>query len=301
MNRNTLIVVLVLVALVALVWFATQPRGTAPQATPPIAGTLPDAPPETATAEVGAVRFVSWNIANLGRSKNEEEIGVMADLLRDFDLVAIQEVVQSEAGPQAVARLVDALERRGFDWDYRISDPTTGRGPERYAFLWKPSRVRLVGQPWLEASLADVLDREPYMARFASGDRTMLVANFHAVPTSKDPEEEIVRLQILPERYPDDALLIAGDFNLHEDHEAFLPLYELGLAAALDDQRTTYKQIRSAEGEHLASEYDNLFFEPLELDLAAPGVLDFADRFPTLKAARYVSDHLPVYATVRWP
>ena len=62
--------------------------------------------------------LASWNIQHLGRSKTDEEIWEMAQILRHFDIIAIQEVVAKDpAGAQAVARLVDALNRMGFQWD----------------------------------------------------------------------------------------------------------------------------------------------------------------------------------------
>ena len=80
----------------------------------------------------------------MGKSKDDQEIEVMAQSLKDADLVAIQEVVAGYGGSQAVARLAEALNRKGDRWDYRISDPTssTPQTREKYAFLWKTRRVK---------------------------------------------------------------------------------------------------------------------------------------------------------------
>ncbi len=67
---------------------------------------------------------VSWNIANLGKSKDDDEIAFMADMVDEGDIVVIQEVVAGNGGAQAVARLADALNRRGAKWDYVVSNPT---------------------------------------------------------------------------------------------------------------------------------------------------------------------------------
>ena len=116
-----------------------------------------------------SVSIVSWNIKDLGRTKDASEINQIAQLIRDFDIVAIQEVVAVDpAGAKAVARLADELNRMGERWDYRVSDPTnSSRGKkERYAFLWKSKKVRLVGRPWLDKTFDDIIIREPYLARF---------------------------------------------------------------------------------------------------------------------------------------
>lgn len=250
---------------------------------------------------VEQVRLVTWNLYNFGQSKDAGEIAFMADLLRDYDVVAIQEVSTGPAGPDAVARLADALSRTGFAWDYAVSDPTSGEGSERYAYLWKPSRVQLQGRPWLEPSLADPIDREPYMARFRAGPsgRTFLAASLHAVPTAKRPADEVVLLDDLTRLYPDDHLLIFGDFNLAESHYAFDELKAAGFAPVLVDQPTSLRRQRR-DGRHLANEYDNIFYEPGELRPARSGVIDFTTGFPTLKEARTISDHLPVYMEVAW-
>jgi len=255
------------------------------------------------TVEGPHVRVVSWNLYNWGRTKDDQEIDVAAEVLRDFDLVAVQEIVTSPPGAQAIGKLDMALDRTGFAWDYRISPRTTGDGTERYAFLWKPSRVRLVGQAWLESSLADPIDREPYLARFEhrkTGQR-FLVVSFHAVPTSKDPAHEIALLDRLHRQYEADHLVLLGDFNLDEDDVAFDELRRLGYRAVLDDQPTSLGRKRDpGPNGHLASEYDNVFVETGPLRAARGGVLDFTDRFASLKEARSLSDHLPVFVDVQW-
>lgn len=266
----------------------------------PVAQVTTSFPAEVAASDV---RVVTWNLYNFGQSKNDAEIAFIAETLRDADLVAIQEVSTGPAGAQAVARLDAELDRKGFAWDYRLSDPTSGDGTERYAFLWKPSRVRIVGQAWLEKSLGRAIDREPFCARFEHRDsgQRFLVASLHAVPTSKDPEHEIRRLDDLHAAYASDHMIVLGDFNLDEDDPAFDELRGLGYAQVLDDQPTSLRRKRrSGPQGHLANEYDNIFFESTPLSATRAGVLDFTTAFDALKDARRISDHLPVYVDVGW-
>lgn len=81
-------------------------------------------------------KVLSWNLENFGKSKTEQTIDYIAKTLKDYDIVAIQEVVAGNGGAQAVARLVDELSRKGTKWDYTISDPTSSSAykTERYAF-----------------------------------------------------------------------------------------------------------------------------------------------------------------------
>jgi endonuclease/exonuclease/phosphatase family metal-dependent hydrolase len=247
------------------------------------------------SAEGAPLRLVSWNIANLGGSKDEAEIAVMADVLAPAaDVVAIQEVITAEAGQEAVARLAAALQARGGAWDRVVSEPTSGRGSERYAFLWRTDRVRLDGACRLDDGLAEAVDREPFLCPFSTGGAPFLLASFHAVPSSKDPARENALLGGLDARYDAEDLVIVGDFNLPARHSGFDALRARGFADALGDAPTTLKAVRSPSGEHLANPYDHVFYETDRLTPRRAGVLDFSGRFPDLRDARAVSDHLPV-------
>ena len=248
-----------------------------------------------------SIQLLTWNVLNFGKSKTDEEIAFMADIVRDFDVVALQEVNTGPDGAQTVARLDAELDRRGAQWDYVVSDPTDGPGSERYAYLWKPSRAKLAGRPWLEAALADKIDREPYMARFQNkqGSVQMLIASLHAVPRAKRPADEVAFLDELHRRYEGDNLLILGDFNLAESHYAFDELKQAGYVPAIVDQKTSLR-MRRKDGQHLANEYDNIFYESAPLRSATSGVVDFTSEFRTLRQAREISDHIPVFMEVRW-
>jgi hypothetical protein len=85
-------------------------------------------------------KLISWNIANFGQSKSDKTIHYIANYLRDYDIIAVQEVVAGYGGVQAVARLADELNRTGTKWDYTISDP-------RVAAHIKRSVMPLYGKP----------------------------------------------------------------------------------------------------------------------------------------------------------
>ena len=97
-------------------------------------------------------KLLSWNIENFGQSKSNQEIILIANIIREFDIIAIQEVVAGYGGAQAVSRLADELNRKGSKWNYTVSDPTSSSAykTERYAYMWKTSKVSVVGKAWLE-------------------------------------------------------------------------------------------------------------------------------------------------------
>ena len=242
------------------------------------------------------VNICSWNIQNFGKSKNEAELIYMANVLKEFDLIAIQEVVSGYGGSQAVARLADELNRLGSKWDYVISNQTSGAGSstERYAFVWNRSRIKQVGEPWLEEHYGLLIEREPYYCRFAVGRKVFTLAGFHAVPKSKQPETEIKYFKFLPGFYPDDTIIFCGDFNLPQSHTVFNPLRKMGYIPALKGQKTSLKQ-SCVNGNCLASEYDNFFFQFSKMNLVKSGAVHFYQDFDDLETARLISDHLPVY------
>lgn len=238
----------------------------------------------------------SWNLENFGRSKTDSAIQFMAANLKDFDVVAVVEVVAGVGGAQAVARLADELNRKGSKWDYCISDPTisTPGSTERYAFLWKTSRLKKMGDAVLEKKYQTSIEREPYIATFAFGDKQFSIAAFHAVPRDKHPETEIKYLQFIPQEYPDKTILFCGDFNCSESNQVFNPLKTLNYPPALVHQRTSLKM--KCKGDTcLANEYDNVFYPKQKIHFIESGVIHFYKGFSNMKAARKISDHLPVY------
>lgn len=242
------------------------------------------------------VSICSWNIQNFGKSKNDAELNYIASIVKEFDLIAIQEVVAGYGGSQAVARLADELNRRGSKWDYVISTPTSsiGSSKERYAFLWNTSRVKRTGVAWLEDNYSGQIDREPYLCQFTVGKKVFTLASFHAVPKSKQPETEIKYLKFLPDLYPDHNLIFCGDFNLPQSHTVFNPLKKMGYKSALTGQKTSLKQ-DCVNDNCLASEYDNFYFKADVLQVLKTGIVHFYRDFETMKDARRISDHVPVY------
>ena len=243
------------------------------------------------------IRIVSWNIQNFGTQK-EDQLNLMTCLLSDADIVVIQEVQIDFDGTKAIEMLEAELEKTGKIWNSTTSLPTHGKGTERYSFLWKSATITLEGQAWLETSMDSLLDREPYLARFRNKGKSMLLANFHAVPKKKMPWLEIKELDKLDKLYNNDNLIIIGDFNLSEDDSSFSKLKSLGFNSALHKVKTTIKMEPKGQ-EKFANAYDNFLYEKGRFDLLEAGRLDFTVYFSTLQEARKVSDHLPIYVLIK--
>ncbi|WP_264563485.1 endonuclease/exonuclease/phosphatase family protein [Flavobacterium sp. N3904] len=241
-------------------------------------------------------KLLSWNLENFGKSKSNQEIAFIANTIKDFDIVSIQEVVAGDGGAEAVARLADELNRKGSKWDYRISDPTSSSAykTERYAFLWKTKSLKLKGKPWLERNYHLEIDREPYFATFEVKGKTITIVSFHAITKSKQPETEIKYFKFLPQEYPNLNLLFAGDFNCPQSHTVFNPLKKMGFKSILINQKTSLKQA-CKKNQCLASEFDNMFYNYSKVSVKNAGVLLFFTDFISLKEAKKISDHIPIW------
>lgn len=245
------------------------------------------------------ILLVSWNIQHLGGTKTNEEIAQMAQILRHADIVAVQEVVAKDpAGAQAVARLADALNRTGAQWDYQVSDPTQSPSvyiSERYAYLWKPSRVQIQHRAFLDSERNDLFYREPFIVKFKTRkeQKIFYVANYHSRKYSDKPQEEIVHLLDYPERWDSQAFIIAGDFNTTEHDMVWRDFYKKGFKSALNRAPTTLK-MKCDNGNYLNHAIDNFYYTPYFTKHQADRI-DFIGSCENLAWARKLSDHLPVY------
>lgn len=255
---------------------------------------------KTDAFEGKSIKIISWNIQDLGRSKTQDEIQRIAEILRNYDLVAIQEVVAKDPeGAQSVAKIADELNRMGSKWDYRISDPTQSPSvymSERYAYLWKTSVVTLLSKPYLDQELALTCAREPYIAKFKTknGTEPFYLINFHARTYNDRPQDELKHFAQYPQRLATKRCLILGDFNLSETHQVWNDLYHQGFDSALKNTPTTLKK-ECKDGDYTNHSMDNIYFHPSEINKISSGVINLVQDCSNLANVRTLSDHLPIF------
>ncbi|GAL76092.1 DNAse I homologous protein DHP2 [Nonlabens ulvanivorans] len=252
------------------------------------------------TTNAQETSLVSWNIRDFGKTKSAEEIESIAEILRDYDIIAIQEVVTGYGGSQAVARLADELNRKGSKWDYSISYAT--KSPkyktEKYAFLWKTSKVKVVEKGALVAGLDSCVYREPYRMRFEANDNIFTILNYHSRKYSEQPEMEMSCLSDYMLNHNDENIILAGDFNLPVSHQVLNILEENKFKACLNGDKTTLKQ-SCKDHSYLNHAIDNIIYDALKNELMDCGTIDFVQECEQLEAMRMLSDHLPVYIKFR--
>lgn len=246
--------------------------------------------------DTSSLSILSWNIQNFGRSKSADSstMRYICQKIKTYDIVAIQEVSTSEFGSQAVAKLDDLLDRTGTSWDYVISNPTTGDGSERYAYLFKKSKVTLKFSD-LEKSLQDSINREPFRAVFVFKNAEYYLFNLHLVPTDKHPEIEANRLHSIGKKYEGKKIILMGDLNLSQASPGFDKIKKWS-KPTLIAKKTSLKM--KDDGQKLNMEYDN-FFISNSISLKRSDVVLFFNDFKDLKSARKISDHCPIYCIIK--
>lgn len=132
----------------------------------------------------------------------------------------------------ALGELVNQLETTtGEGWESMASH-SLGKGEryrEHYGFVWRESEVEYAQGAVVFLDHDDVFAREPYSAVFRDVESglELALANLHVVygDSVGDRVPEVEALADywgwLEEIYPGTPRLIAGDFNLEPDHEAW--------------------------------------------------------------------------------
>jgi endonuclease/exonuclease/phosphatase family metal-dependent hydrolase len=159
--------------------------------------------------------LLSWNIQNLGETKFKRDsvINQISTVIKSSgaDVIAIQEVVTGPYGDSCILKIAKII-----NYNYTISQKTTGNGSERYAFLYKKN-IKLNWSK-LDVTLQDSIDREPFVSSFRINKKEHIIRQVHLVPTNKTPQKEVEDLYC----YKDG--IICGDFNLTCNHLIYVPL-----------------------------------------------------------------------------
>lgn len=240
----------------------------------------------------------SWNVEHLGWGKNKN-YDDLAKVAKNFDLIGIQEVMTTKG----VDRFVAALEAEtAVSWKALISDAEgRGRYKEMYAFLYRPDRITWVGGATNYIDDADQFQRPPFSAEFRTDDGFDFVMTSVHLTYGKSRSDRIGEAKALAKyrawldaQFPQTAVFIAGDFNLHPDDSAFGPLEALAQPLILKGNTT----ISTIDG-RFANLYDNIWApRDVPLPITAVGRVEYPHKILGIthrEARETVSDHIPVW------
>ena len=247
----------------------------------------------------GAILIASFNIQVFGESKmaKRQVVEVLARVVRQFDIVAIQEV--RAKSDDIIPAFVRAVNADGSRYHYVIG-PREGRtvSKEQYAFVYDTTRIEV--DPSSVGVVPDPqnrLHRPPLHARFRTRITPAEMAfTFWLVDIHTDPDEVPQELDALTgvfqamqaARPDEDDVILLGDLNAGPpEFRSFQRIP--GITWAVSGVTTNTRRTKT---------YDNLVFtRPATSEyLGGWGVLDLQATFGLpLDHALEVSDHNPVW------
>jgi len=248
------------------------------------------------------IRLATFNIQTLGKAKaaSPEVVGRIVEILRQFDLIAIQEI--RDADQTVLPLIVTQLNMvTGRPYAFVISAPQ-GRSPkyqEQSAFIFDQAKVRLDdSMSYSVRDPDDVMIRPPFVAWFrAAAPRPDQAFTFSLVNVHLDASQPAAELAFLRSLFTavrqdgrgEDDVIILGDFNAGDSLLKSSTRHS-GLVWAISEAFTNTRG---------TSQYDNIVFESLATGeyLGSSGVFDFLKHLNlSLSDALEISNHLPVWA-----
>jgi len=248
--------------------------------------------------EAQAITIASFNIRIFSdKSRDDEEISYIADILEKYDIIAIQELRDEEV----LQRTVDLLKRRGEEYGCEVSDQVGKKVKERYAFLYRKDKIKKIQEGRLYEERKDEFIREPFYATFKAGNFDFTLVTIHVLfgSSKKARRPEIRELAIVYNKVQDEDpeeqdIILLGDFNFPPTDKGFDNLKATSTMTFLVEPpvKTTITD---------TSLYDNFWFqkEYVREYIGESGV----NRFDEImfnnddnKAKRAVSDHRPIWA-----
>jgi len=307
-NKSTflIIILILLLLLIGYIYIKENPasfdrlptvagRQPEPTATPLVIDTTPDS---NGTIKVGA-----FNLQVFGTTKasNPEVMGVLSKVIRNYDVIAVQEI--RDSSQTALPALRDAVNSMGSPaYDYVVSERlgrTTSK--EQYAYLYNTQTVQVMGTPYVYPDSNDIFQREPYVAEFKvkNGNFDFVLITIHT-----DPDTATQEINDLP-KVVDDAKSRyqgEGDFILMGDLNADCSYFNANSQSPLRSSDYYWIIENSVDTTTKSTDctYDRII-------ITNPAITDYTGnsgvfRFDSVYNLTYentiaVSDHYPVYAS----
>lgn len=267
---------------------------------PPVLQPAVSAPP----AELGpTIRIASFNIQVFGQAKSEKPhvIATLADIVRKFHVVAIQEIRTQDN--YFIPKFVQLVNQTGRRYDCVVSDRLgNSKSTEQYAFIFDTEVVECSRQSvYIVGDPNNLLHREPHVATFRTRVDPNYAFTFTLINVHTDPSSNVLAKEIdaLAEVYRvvrraggnEDDVIMLGDFNADPDHFGRLGSIP-GITPLIRGQGVFSNTRQNAL-------YDNLIVHaPSTTEYAGrSGVFNVMREYSrSLDEAEQVSDHFPVWA-----
>jgi len=164
------------------------------------------------------ITIASWNLKNFGQTKlnDPERIDVIVSVLRNYDIIAIQEV--QDVSLELPGELIAKMNASGENYNV-VSSDRVGRGTrkEQYLFVYDDDEIDFISNTTgfgIEPN--DEFAREPFYAMFRAGNFDFYLLTIHT-----DPDDVVVEIPALKTAYEDlqdntpdeNDIILLGDLN----------------------------------------------------------------------------------------
>lgn len=246
-----------------------------------------------------ALLIGSFNIQVFGTSKlaKPDVAKILAEVVRRFDLVAIQELRATDQG--VMDQFLQMINQAGGTYRYVVGERLgTTSSKEQYTYVYDAAKLRVTHQPTTVHDAQGVMMRPPLATRFQCIELpegqgfTFTLLNVHTTPEEADRDlkaiESVVATtrQLLP---MEDDIIVLGDFNASTAQIAKVRWFATQSAVIPDQWMTNTRQNKN---------YDNQVFDgraTVEYT-GRSGVFNFQQLYQiSLDQALQVSDHFPIW------
>jgi deoxyribonuclease-1-like protein len=307
MGRRPLFVVMLAAALYGGYWFLQRFQvdgldkiSVRPRAQSVTSGLSGESYAAVPARDAASVRLATFNIQVFGRTKLDkpEVMQVLAETVRKFDLVAIQEVRSTT--DDILPRFVELINSTGRHYDFVIG-PRMGRtnSKEQYAFVFDTQTIEVDrGSVYTVDDHDDLFQRPPMVASFrVRGPPPDQAFTFTLIDIHTEPDEAAAELNALAQVYRavrndgrgEDDVILMGDLNADEKKFGLLKQIP-NISWVISGVPTNTRGSKT---------YDNMIFDRTATVeyTGHSGVFDVMREFNlTLNQALEVSDHFPVWA-----
>lgn len=258
---------------------------------------------KVAISKPKTIAVASFNIQIFGQSKisNPEIMRTLAQIIRRYDIVAIQEVRSEEQ--DVIPALLKYVNDGNIKYDYLTSERLGRTGSkEQYAFVYNTKTVSLIpNSSYVVADPDDIFEREPFVVYFKSGNFDFKIVSNHIKPD--DASVELSNLAAVINNIYDSSaekdVIAVGDMNADGKYYNENNLTGVFL-------RWT-QLIRNNEDTTVGKDnytYDRMMTRDTTTNveyIGTSGVFRWDAEYGVTDAAfiKKVSDHYPVYAVFR--
>ncbi len=264
--------------------------------------TTPAGPPGSITSPNNTIKLTAFNLQIFGTSKADkpEVMDVLSKTIRNFDIVAVQEIRDSsQTALPALRNSVNNMAGPKYDF---VQGERLGRttSKEQYAYIYNTQTMQQIGDPYTFPDSNDMFQREPYIAEFKVRDGNF---DFVLITSHIDPDTAYQEISDLPNvvenakgRYQGEGdFIILGDLNAdcnYFDENSGSPLRSSDYHWLINNSVDTTTKSTDCT-------YDRII-------ISTPAITDFTGnsgvfRFDQVYNLSYdmtisISDHYPVYA-----